>query len=251
MVVAALAYSQSSDRKALKAFLAGLSSAVLAALSQVLSRAVIGLKGEPWPLDEWAGQYQEDAFEPDIAVLDAHHHLWDARVQDKGWPIAKFLLKILYSMKPRIAVSIAKNDPKNKPVVNSYGARFPPLTPYMGADFTADIKGNGRGHNVVGTVYLECGWKTPGVDQCMWPVKEVDMVTEVHSRFPKICNGIVAHLIYDLGLLLNLHCITTRRMLWLRASAMAWLGVTMKLLQMPTVRRTRHMIRNSARLLLC
>jgi len=199
LVVAAVVYHQSGDRKALKGLFAGLSSAVAAALGQVLSRAVIGLKPEAWPLQEWVGQYEEDAVEPDIAVLDAHHHMWDARVHDKGWPIGKLLIKLLYSLKPRITLTVFSSDPNNKQFIYSFGTRFPPLVPYMGADLTADITGNGRGHNVVGTVYVQCGWKTPGVDQCMWPVKEADMVTEVHSRFPNLCNGIVAHVDLRLG----------------------------------------------------
>ena len=58
--------------------------------------------------EEWLAQVKEDIFEPDIRIIDPHHHLWD----DRG---STYLVKDL------------QND-------------------------------TGSGHNVLKTVYMECGW---------------------------------------------------------------------------------------------
>lgn len=170
--------------------------AALLRLVRSLSRSVIGLRRELFPIEEWAGQYEEDAVDPDIAIFDAHHHLWDPRVHDKGWPVHPFVLKILYSFKPHILNDFMAKDVKLR---NSFGNRMPACMPYMAEELKADIKGSGRGHKVVGTVYVECGWKTPGVEGCMATVREADMVAEVHRRHPGLCNGIVAHVDLRLG----------------------------------------------------
>jgi len=58
--------------------------------------------------EEWLSQVKEDIIEPDIPIIDPHHHLWD----DRG-------------------------------------------STYLLEDLQADT---GSGHNVVKTVYMECGW---------------------------------------------------------------------------------------------
>ncbi|CAJ1371011.1 unnamed protein product [Effrenium voratum] len=68
----------------------------------------------------------------------------------------------------------------------------------MGPDMLRDIQGNGRGHTVVGTLFVESGWQTPGAEPAMAKVKEADMATDLHKQFPKLCQGIVAAV--DLGL---------------------------------------------------
>lgn len=69
----------------------------------------------------------------------------------------------------------------------------------MGPDIVGDIKGNGRGHNVVGTIYMECGWHGEVKEKCMIPAGEVDMVMEVNRQHPGIVQGIVAHADLTLG----------------------------------------------------
>ncbi|GIS74983.1 MAG: hypothetical protein CM1200mP12_07020 [Gammaproteobacteria bacterium] len=58
--------------------------------------------------EEWLAQVKEDIVEPDIRIIDPHHHLWD----DRG-------------------------------------------STYLVKDLQADT---GSGHNVLKTVYMECGW---------------------------------------------------------------------------------------------
>ena len=41
--------------------------------------------------EEWAEQYHEDAVDPEIEILDAHHHLFDFLNHDKGLPAPKFI----------------------------------------------------------------------------------------------------------------------------------------------------------------
>jgi len=41
---------------------------------------------DKWPLDEWHLKKQrEKAIEPKREIIDPHHHLWDHRVDEKGW----------------------------------------------------------------------------------------------------------------------------------------------------------------------
>merc|ERR1719445_942768 len=79
-----------SSRKALVPAL------LLSGLSFVVSREVIGLQRENAPLEDWIEQYKEDALDPDEEIIDPHHHLWDPRTQEKGWPISKRSIHMLY-----------------------------------------------------------------------------------------------------------------------------------------------------------
>lgn len=195
-LVAIAAYSRANRLKLLKAVLSGLTAASLTKLIRSLSRAAFGLKREPFPLEEWVAQYDEDAVDMDIAVFDPHHHLWDVRVQDKGWPVPTAILKLLYLLKPRILNDLFATGS----VANSFGSKLPVVVPYMGKEFLIDIQGSrGRGHKVVGTIYVECGWKTPGVNRCMEHVAEADTMTEVHQQFPELCCAIIPHADLRLG----------------------------------------------------
>jgi len=70
----------------------------------------------------------------------------------------------------------------------------------MAKELLKDVRGHGKkGHKIIGTMYMECGWKTPGVEECMEPVGEAAMVTEVHRQNPTICQGIVAFANLSLG----------------------------------------------------
>ncbi len=48
-------------------------------------------------------------------------------------------------------------------------------------------------------MYMECGWQTPGVEKCMEPAGEVDMVEAVHRENPGICQAMVAFADLTLG----------------------------------------------------
>jgi len=163
--------------------------ALLKLLKSLFSRSLFGLPREKFPLEEWVEQYEEDAFEPEVAIFDAHHHLFDPRVQPKGWPVSKLFIQLLYALKPAIANKLFGT---NALMSNTFGYRSPALPPFMGSDLLRDIKGNGKGHNVLGTVYIECGWKTPGVEPVWAAAGEVDMVTQEHAKHPQILQGIVA-----------------------------------------------------------
>jgi predicted TIM-barrel fold metal-dependent hydrolase len=74
--------------------------------------------------------------------------------------------------------------------------QLPFLQPYMAKEFMYDINNRGGktgGHNIAKTVYLECGWHTPSVEEALKPVGEVNMVLSVNKQHPNICQGIVAH----------------------------------------------------------
>jgi len=196
-VTGALAYTKVDDRKLLKAFLAGAGATIFIGLKQLLSRSVFGLKRELSPNEEWVQQYEEPAYEPELAILDCHHHLWDPATHDKGWPVSKLVLKIMFLLKPSVVNRLVCDEPWK---ANSFGSRIPLACPYMGKDLSDDIRGrDGQGHNVVGTVYMECGWKTPGVERCMEPVGEADMVVQVNKEFPSLCNAMVCHAELSLG----------------------------------------------------
>jgi len=72
---------------------------------------------------------------------------------------------------------------------------------YEGEEILADMRGpGGRGHNVVGSIFLDHGWVSKGVDQeCMKPVKEADAAADLHRRYPQIINGIIPFANLSLG----------------------------------------------------
>ncbi len=99
----------------------------------------------------WVAKGKEPALEPDLPIVDPHHHLWDR--------------------------------PKNR---------------YLLPDLLADCN---EGHNVVGTVFVECGamFRKDGPAP-MKAVGEVEFVNGVaamsasgHYGKTKACKGIVGH----------------------------------------------------------
>eukprot|EP00747_Dinoflagellata_sp_TGD_P170561 gnl/TRDRNA2_/TRDRNA2_202436_c0_seq1.p1 gnl/TRDRNA2_/TRDRNA2_202436_c0~~gnl/TRDRNA2_/TRDRNA2_202436_c0_seq1.p1 ORF type:complete len:457 (+),score=84.52 gnl/TRDRNA2_/TRDRNA2_202436_c0_seq1:51-1421(+) len=160
----------------------------------------LGSKLDPWPLELWLAKYSEEAIDPDRPIIDAHHHLWDARIHPKGWPLARWQIRVLFL---RRTADIAETSLAYHrmlglwAMMNSFGHRQILFDmPYMGEELSNDINNNAsgkRGHNVVGTVYLECGWHDMTVEEAVRPVGEAVMVQEVHKRFPNIGNGIVAY----------------------------------------------------------
>ena len=160
----------------LKGWLRRLVTACGALLAAILTRRIIGRRRQRFPLEAWIDKsVAEDAIDPDRPMIDPHHHLWDARTQPKGWPIPKFVLKILYALKPSLLTFIFLADTKkNKPeLVNTFSSFLPFIVPYMANNLLRDIHNAKQGehpltereqrsstkvgHNIRATVYLECG----------------------------------------------------------------------------------------------
>ena len=112
----------------------------------------------------------EVILEPDLKIIDPHHHLWDLRPMMGAFP---------EPLHPFIA-SIA-------------------LSPYytfneIQADATS-------GHNVIGTVFMECGaFYRAGADDAFKPVGEVEYVNGVAAQSAsglygdsRLCDAIIGH----------------------------------------------------------
>lgn len=154
-----------------------------------------------WPMDAWVNKRCEEAIDPDMEIIDAHHHLWDPRIQPKGWGIPQWQIQGFYQYtSPRDIVEMTKQDHIRRgktAVLNSFGWRqLPFMQPYMGPEFRLDIRNRDRnklGHNIVKTVYLECGWTDEDVIQELRPIGEAEMVESVSADYPTLCNGMVAY----------------------------------------------------------
>lgn len=94
----------------------------------------------PADLDAWLAQHVEDPLEPDLPIIDCHHHLWD--MPGAGRP---------GSAPP--AEPTADGLPPLSQVVWG-GARGQASKRYMAEEFLADVRGSG--HNIVATVYAQC-----------------------------------------------------------------------------------------------
>jgi L-fuconolactonase len=110
----------------------------------------------PIPRDEWLASLTESIIEPDLPIIDPHHHLWGR----PGWN-------------------------------------------YEGAELRADVRG---GHNVRGTVFLQCGvgYRESGPAH-LQPVGETEYVLGVAQSLAKsdptlqVCQGIVGFADLTLG----------------------------------------------------
>ena len=94
----------------------------------------------PLDLDEWLSLLTEEALDPDLPIIDCHHHLWDT--PGAGRP---------GSAPPR------EPTPDGLPPLSQVvwgGARGQGSKRYMAEDFLADVKASG--HNIVATVYAQC-----------------------------------------------------------------------------------------------
>ena len=106
----------------------------------------------PHPLvrPDWLAQVEEDVLEPDLAIIDPHHHLWHDR----------------------------------------------PSGRYMVDELSADLA---SGHNVVGTVFMQCGWAhRPQGPEATRPAGETEAVNAVAALYvtgaygsARACAGIV------------------------------------------------------------
>jgi predicted TIM-barrel fold metal-dependent hydrolase len=110
----------------------------------------------PTPNPAWLARLTEEILEPDLPIIDPHHHLWE-----RG------------------------------------GQR------YFLDELLADL---GTGHNVVSTVFLQCGWayRCEGPEE-MRPVGETEFVAGIAAEAerrgtrPRVCEGIVGHVDFRLG----------------------------------------------------
>jgi predicted TIM-barrel fold metal-dependent hydrolase len=194
--VALRAHSKAQTRKALKALLAAIGTYGLVRILSSFSRACIGLPRERSPCEIWAAKREEDAVEPELRIFDPHHHFFDFYAHDKPG-FTSPMMKLIALLKPSVLNGMFTGDKKT---IGCFGKRLPFAGNFLAKHLLEDIRGKAAGgHNVVGTMYMECGWQTPGVEKCMEPAGEVDMVEAVHRENPGICQAMVAFADLTLG----------------------------------------------------
>lgn len=123
------------------------------------------------------GQAQREAIiEPDLPIIDPHHHLWDRRAVVSSLPPVKHGFEHVVRRSPRY------------------------LLDELAADMTS-------GHKVIGTVFVECGamYRADGPAE-MRPVGETEFVNGVAAMSAsgiygdiRACAGIVGHADLTLG----------------------------------------------------
>lgn len=198
-----LGLSRGNHRKAF------VSALVCCGISRVLSRSFIGLQRENYPLEAWIEKEEkEDALDPDQKIIDPHHHLWDPKVQDKGWHLSKSAFAVLYNFKPFITHKLITMN-FTPDMWNTFGKRAPFAMPYMINEMLRDIDNNDggsghqnqTGHNITHTVYMECGWKDPAAEnEAFSHVPEAEMAQKVANQTNgRICSGIVGFIDLRLG----------------------------------------------------
>lgn len=98
----------------------------------------------------------EEILEPELPIIDPHHHLWDLRAVATAFPIGThdFIDAIAGAAK------------------------------YTFDELQADTKGGlTGGHNIVGTVFMECGaFYNAGYGEALKPVGEVEFVDGVAAQ---------------------------------------------------------------------
>ncbi|MDP3490710.1 MAG: amidohydrolase family protein [Phenylobacterium sp.] len=120
---------------------------------------------------------QEAILEPDLPILDPHHHLWDMR---------------------------GRFGPDAPPPRHGFEALLRRSPLYLLDELRADL---GAGHNVRGTVFIECGaMYRAGVPAAFAPVGETEFVNGVAAMSAsglygeaRACAGIVGHADLTLG----------------------------------------------------
>jgi L-fuconolactonase len=122
-------------------------------------------------------QPREAILEPDLPIVDPHHHLWD---------------------RPEAIVAALSNSP------HGFARAIAHVHRYLLDELLADMK---RGHNVRATVYMECGsmYRAAG-EAAMRPVGETEFVNGVAAMTAsglygdvRACAGIVGHADLNLG----------------------------------------------------
>ena len=108
--------------------------------------------------------------EPELPIVDPHHHLWDLRPMLPMFP-----------------------EPRHR-----FIETLVPVAHYTFDQFQAEIA---SGHNIIGTVFMECGaFYNAGYGDALKPVGEVEYVNGVAAQAAsglyggsEICAGIVGH----------------------------------------------------------
>ena len=121
--------------------------------------------------------YREAILEPDLPIIDPHHHLWDRRA----------------------IVAASAEPPKH-----AFAQILHKVPIYLADELTADLT---VGHNVLTTVYMECGsMYRAGGPEALKPVGETEFVAAVAAKSivhpggkARICAGIVGHANLMLG----------------------------------------------------
>lgn len=123
------------------------------------------------------GSVAEEVLEPDLPIIDPHHHLWDLAPLLPHMPAATHPFGTITRQTPR----------------------------YLFDELFADCRG--AGHNVVGTVFLQCNaFYRAGAPTALKPVGEVEFVNGVAARSAsglygefRACAAIVGHADLTLG----------------------------------------------------
>lgn len=118
----------------------------------------------------------EAILEPDLPIIDPHHHLWDLRAMLPAFP-----------------------EPRHR-----FLETLVPVAHYTFDQFHADVA---SGHNVIATVFMECGaFYNAAYGEALKPVGEVEYVNGVAARSAsglygdvRLCAGIVGHADLTLG----------------------------------------------------
>ena len=121
---------------------------------------------------------RETILEPDLPIIDPHHHLWD-----------------------RAAAATTTPPPAPKHGFDHVLRRVPR---YLFDELLADMR---RGHNVIATVYMECGsMYRAGGPAAMRPVGETEFVNGIAAMTAsglygdvRACAGIVGHVDMNIG----------------------------------------------------
>ena len=113
----------------------------------------------------------EAIIEPDLPIIDPHHHLWDLRAMMPMFP-----------------------EPRHR-----FIDTLVPVAHYTFDQFNAEVSQSG--HNVIATVFMECGAFYNGAyGDALKPVGEVEYVNGVAAQSAsglygntRLCDGIVGH----------------------------------------------------------
>eukprot|EP00656_Telonema_subtile_P052822 TRINITY_DN745_c0_g1_i2.p1 TRINITY_DN745_c0_g1~~TRINITY_DN745_c0_g1_i2.p1 ORF type:complete len:213 (+),score=33.38 TRINITY_DN745_c0_g1_i2:88-726(+) len=109
----------------------------------------------------WLAAGEEDPIDVDIPIIDPHHHMWDFSTQPRQptgdkvpWFLNPSLVKWLMLNKLRASEH-------GRAMLRTFcpGPWVPFLERWMGAEMHSEM----RAHNVLKTVYIECGWFEAGV----------------------------------------------------------------------------------------
>ena len=154
----------------------------------------------------------EDILEPDLAIIDAHHHLWDLRPLVPAFP-----------------------EPRHAFIETIAGAPY-----YTFDQLYADLT---TGHNILGTVFMECGaFYCADAELAFMPVGEVEFVNGVAAQSAsgfygtiRACAAIVGHA--DLLLATARHRCSNA---WSRRGVAASAEFGIRLRGTPTLQRSGH-----------